>query len=1696
LVLNVNNNVRGSPTLGTRPQLHIYRNDNASQLLLGVARLVQRPAAQIRVFSAGREVHCTGHHNSSKTLAELQIKNGDAVLVYIRMRIPPPDAEEAQEGETTTEEENDAKAEEEELRAAMLAIQQLPHQTLSSTEDYRELLFELVDRDRCVSSAMQWQAWQILLQLPTNPQLSQDLQDMKPGWPQLLLSGSGSGRSWSSRLYVLQTVQSLLRSKDEQVEGEGAAAVEEGARNAAATNGPAAAQLWLSRFLAQEGIEMLYQCFADTAEAGGSETLGSINGGSSTAAVPPLPPGGSGAAGAEMGLGGGEGGYTNTNSSGNQISDQDTFTEGQRVSSITLLLQLLHLLVVSAVKTTAPRLCVDPRPQLTATSLAATGGEGPETRVVKGADETAAVADDSVLVMTTAEAILLLQKLEPCKCQLQQHLFVVLDGLTGDRGGGGATLGAKEVMAAVEGAGRLWVALCIYWPSLLQVQLRRSSSTQEVLLRMLLMPEHKEGAAMIRKCVSSSLHHVCTYDARAEAVTGGGGAAEAEAGAGEASATSSSSGRLFVLQMLLQRMPSAELGEALVQAQAQASKEYFELVARLLADMLRAEQVAPSQAEELVEAEKQLGNGASVEKNGKGEGEEEGAASAISESGCDRFQLVGQLVAKLKGAPVVETVESASTVLQGTLKLLLVALSPHSPASAVTSTSTQVDSETTPPLDVEVVHDQRLLIFAGASVAQGGGKGCGLVRELFCRCLFAPSCTKPATAASESVQIRWREERAQLLASPPLCKSESSRALSLELLGVLCGRCECNARELVTLLDPMVVQQGQRELDWGCDPSSARKSSAGFAGIQNPGCICYMNSLLQQLFMMPTLRYGLLAAVVTPPPKELGEGVSEGKGGHKEEDDMKNVVTETTKDSEGGRSEMLYQLQRLLGCLLLTEKQAADPLAWCRSYKGEGGVPVNVRVQQDANEFLTHFCDRVEEEMGKTCKAQAGLVRDCLEVRLCSQLLCYKQVVDEQGRGGRKLLQSREKPEGTPYISLDVRNISNGLLGSLEFFFQEETLNDFKWEKPEGTAEKGEEEDAGDLTTIKRYCIEQLPDTVLLHLKRFELDYETFLRVKVNDEFEFPYELDLFPYTKEGRAFTEEAGTPNSGDKQAKAASNGEVEEEEGGRGDTGQPEPQQPKYVLHPREYYDYKLVGCVVHTGTVDSGHYYSFIKERGSCGSGSGGVGDKEQGGRWLEFNDETIRERDLSDTQVLKDECFGGHRSSMEYNQFLSKHVERKVTTHKSAFMLVYERDVKFGGASSDGKCGDNEGGGKVATVSSLNTGLQRESGGHMIVNEDVPSEVYDAVMADNAQWVHSTHLFSASFANFMLVLTTDTRPAPVLSYTPAAHDERGIVSASIDFETRLLLMLAKYMVEVLAHSSHAHLFADVAAALATKFKQNVPACVQLLEQYTHTARVQWDQGKQSSGSDDDDDETNSTSSLAETLLYCPLQHVRQAFARFMLDVLSTVTQHEELFLSQTEPDLTMVSSLSTEGRKDEDEDEDEDEEGGVGPMRGRRYRAVSSRFLAVCMCSLEAMEDAAHSWRTFGEYQWLLLQWAEQGRRQRCFLVQQQMVMRVVDMVLGGQSPVTSVEVGFPLGNTRKRPSPMAHMAGRLVAPDWSHPLVLLSLLIRSCPTQIADSEELSFPQTMLETVTGQLGLGSEWTVLGRLSQKCILTKIL
>ena len=127
---------------------------------------------------------------------------------------------------------------------------------------------------------------------------------------------------------------------------------------------------------------------------------------------------------------------------------------------------------------------------------------------------------------------------------------------------------------------------------------------------------------------------------------------------------------------------------------------------------------------------------------------------------------------------------------------------------------------------------------------------------------------------------------------------------------------------------------------------------------------------------------------------------------------------------------------------------------------------------------------------------------------------------------------------------------------------------------------------------------------MLMTLKRFEFDFDTMQRVKVNDYFEWPMDLDMSPYTQEYLA-----------KKEAYEKAKKDILER-GGADAEDKIEALEQEKLKHPKDYYEYDIVGSVVHTGTADSGHYYSYIRVQNN---------EQEQE-KWYEFNDIWVREFD--------------------------------------------------------------------------------------------------------------------------------------------------------------------------------------------------------------------------------------------------------------------------------------------------------------------------------------------------------------------------------------------------------------------------------------------------------------------------------------
>ena len=59
-------------------------------------------------------------------------------------------------------------------------------------------------------------------------------------------------------------------------------------------------------------------------------------------------------------------------------------------------------------------------------------------------------------------------------------------------------------------------------------------------------------------------------------------------------------------------------------------------------------------------------------------------------------------------------------------------------------------------------------------------------------------------------------------------------------------------------------------------------------------------------------------------------------------------------------------LQTMFGSLSMSDRQAFNPRSWANAFRDASGNPVNVGVQQDAEEFVNVFLDKLETDLKTT----------------------------------------------------------------------------------------------------------------------------------------------------------------------------------------------------------------------------------------------------------------------------------------------------------------------------------------------------------------------------------------------------------------------------------------------------------------------------------------------------------------------------------------------------------------------------------------------------------------------------------------------------------------------------------------------------------------------------------------------------------
>ncbi|XP_071839115.1 ubiquitin carboxyl-terminal hydrolase 9X-like isoform X3 [Apostichopus japonicus] len=508
--------------------------------------------------------------------------------------------------------------------------------------------------------------------------------------------------------------------------------------------------------------------------------------------------------------------------------------------------------------------------------------------------------------------------------------------------------------------------------------------------------------------------------------------------------------------------------------------------------------------------------------------------------------------------------------------------------------------------------------------------GCQLIKELMEDFLFPAS----------KVVVQTRKNKAETPLDPvvPVCASSASVNAAFELLVALCVNCVANMKLVVDTLREMYYSGHEAPLvEWEYLPPIGPRPHKGFVGLKNAGATCYMNSVLQQLYMVPDIKKIVLAAESPAIEHEddfdgdekqdnetnIDFGDSEVSGsGYNEEKPTTLSKQEQAKEYNLG---VLKNIQAIFAHLAESKLQYYVPRGFWKHFKLMG-EPVNLREQHDALEFFNSVVDSLDEAL-KAVGASAVFLK-CLGGSYADQKICK----------GCPHRYSRE----TMFTSMnvDIRNNTN-LFDSLEQFVKGDLLegdNAYLCEKCNKKVD-----------TVKRMCVKKCPKILAIQLKRFDYDWERECAMKFNDYFEFPREFDLEPYTVEGLAKLEADHNtiPFPGEEiQADERETSDLEED-----------------LEDPNRCTKYRLIGVVVHSGQASGGHYYSYILQRQS-------VNDVEA--KWYKFDDGEVMDCRMDDDEELKNQCFGGEYMGEVFDHMLKRMSYKRQKRWWNAYLLFYER----------------------------------------------------------------------------------------------------------------------------------------------------------------------------------------------------------------------------------------------------------------------------------------------------------------------------------------------------------------------------------------------------------------------------------------
>ncbi|XP_051753215.1 probable ubiquitin carboxyl-terminal hydrolase FAF-X isoform X2 [Ctenopharyngodon idella] len=526
----------------------------------------------------------------------------------------------------------------------------------------------------------------------------------------------------------------------------------------------------------------------------------------------------------------------------------------------------------------------------------------------------------------------------------------------------------------------------------------------------------------------------------------------------------------------------------------------------------------------------------------------------------------------------------------------------------------------------------------------------------------------------------------------PVCSSPASINAGFELLVALAVGCVRNLKQIVDTLTDMYYLGCEALTEWEYLPPVGPRPTKGFVGLKNAGATCYMNSVIQQLYMIPPIRNGILAIEGT------GSDIDDDMSGDEKQDNESNVdprddvfsyhhqfddkpSLNKAEDRKEYNIGVLRHLQVIFGHLAASRLQYYVPRGFWKQFR-LWGEPVNLREQHDALEFFNSLVDSLDEAL--KALGHPTMLSRILGGSFADQKIC-------QGCPHRY-----ECEESFTTLNVDIRNHQN-LLDSLEQYVKGDLL--------EGANAYHCEKCNKKVDTVKRLLIKKLPPVLAIQLKRFDYDWERECAIKFNDYFEFPRELDMEPYTVAGVAKLEGDEVPLE-----------------------SQVIPEDLPEQTEPNGSSRYRLVGVLVHSGQASGGHYYSYIVQRH-------GNGDDGQKDRWYKFDDGDVTECKMDDDEEMKNQCFGGEYMGEVFDHMMKRMSYRRQKRWWNAYILFYER--------MDAAGGDSE---LLKYISELTLAPRPNQ-------PKMPLAIEASVRKQNVQFMHSRMQYSLEYFQFIKKLLT-------------------------------------------------------------------------------------------------------------------------------------------------------------------------------------------------------------------------------------------------------------------------------------------------------------------------------------------------------